>query len=136
MEDPAPVQQSMIVWYVRSLGLVNSVLLPLAAMICCLVALFIVVRGKGSLAGAALVLVVHVPFMIGLYAAFGGLINVFAVIAMSANPVKPSELAEGFSTSVVAPQVALLLTVPLYAVAIFGSLIRSLVSDQRVAGNS
>ena len=71
-------------------------------------------------------LIVHVPFLIGLFAAIHGAMASYIVIAMSDMTPKPSELAAGISSALVAPMVGMLLMVPGYAVAAFGAFVRSL----------
>ena len=77
------------------------------------------------MAAAALILIVHVPLFIGVFAAVQGAIASYTVIAMSGASPKPSEVAAGISTALVAPLVGMLLTVPGYATATLGALIRS-----------
>ena len=109
-----------------ALGLPYVILLPLAGFLSFLFALIIVLRGKGPMAGAALILIVHVPLIIGVFAAIQGAIASYTVIAMSAATPKPSEVAAGISTALVAPLVGMLLMVPGYATAALGASIRSL----------
>ena len=101
--------------------------LPLAGLVCFLLVLLLVLRGKGPMAAASLILIVHVPLLIGLFAAIQGAIASYTVIAMSAVTPKPSEVADGISTALVGPLVGMMLMVPGYATAALGSLIRSLV---------
>tara|TARA_R110002073_G_scaffold308333_6_gene478252 strand:+ start:3246 stop:3662 length:417 start_codon:yes stop_codon:yes gene_type:complete len=129
MHEAEPIQQSLLHWIFVSLGPAYLVLLPLAAFLSFVVALMIVVRGKGAMAAAALVLVVHIPLLVGLFAAFQGAISAFTVIAMSSSAPKPAEIAAGFSTALVAPFISLLLMVPGYLTAVIGAVVRSLVES-------
>ena len=127
MLDTEPVQQSFLTWIFRSLGFPFVFVLPLAGLVCFLLVLMLVLRGKGPMAAASLILIVHVPLLIGLFAAIQGAIASYTVIAMSAVTPKPSEVADGISTALVGPLVGMMLMVPGYATAALGSLIRSLV---------
>ncbi|GAA5504883.1 hypothetical protein [Novipirellula caenicola] len=128
MPNAEPVQQSLLRWMFASLGLPYAILLPLAGIVCFLFALIIVVRGKGPMAAAALILVVHVPLLIGVFAAIQGAIASYTVIAMSPATPKPSEVAAGISTALVAPLVGMLLMVPGYMTAVLGAFIRSMTA--------
>src|SRR5581483_5717516 len=90
--------------------------------------LVIVFRGRGPLAGAALVFVVPMPFFIGLYGALEGAIAMYSVIAATVVQPKPSELAYGTSLALAAPLVGTLLMAPAYLVATVGSFVRSLTA--------
>jgi len=125
MPDAEPVQQSLLNWMFTALGFPYVVLLPLAGLLCFLLALFVVLHGKGPMAAAALILIVHVPLLIGVFAAIQGGIASYAIIAMSAASPKPSEEAAGISTALVAPLVGMLLMAPGYATAALGAFIRS-----------
>ena len=125
MPDAESVRQSLLSWMFTALGLPYVLLLPLAGLMCFLFALIVVLRGKGPMAAAALILIVHVPLFIGVFAAIQGAIASYTVIAMSAATPKPSEVAAGISTALVAPLVGMLLMVPGYATAAIGAFIRS-----------
>ena len=57
--------------------------------------MIVVIRGKGSMAAAGLVLIVHVPFLIGILSATQGAIVSYDWIAMSATSPSPAEVADG-----------------------------------------
>jgi hypothetical protein len=133
MAEAEPVRQSILQWALHALG-PYAVLLPLAGLVSFLVALLLVWRGKGPLTGAGLILVVHVPLLVGLVAALQGTIASFAVIAMSDVAPKPAEVAEGISMALVAPLAGILLMLPSYAVAILGALLRSFIGADPPAG--
>jgi hypothetical protein len=121
------VQQSYLSWMFASLG-AYALLLPLAGLLCFLLALVLVVRGKGPMAAASLILIVHVPLLIGVFAAIHGGIASYMVIAASSTTPKPSEVAAGISTALVAPLIGMMLMVPGYATAAVGGFIRSLAA--------
>jgi hypothetical protein len=125
--DGQPAQQPMIPWMFQALGL-YSILLPLLAIVCFIVTLVILFRGKGPMAAASLVLVVPMPFLLGLFAALQGAIASYSVIASSATTPKPADVAVGISAALIAPMVGLLLMAPSYLVASLGSFLRSLMT--------
>ena len=126
LPNTEPVAQSFLGWLFSSLGIGYTILLPLAGLICFLLALTIVMRGNGPMAAASLILIVNVPLLIGIFAAIQGAVASFTIIAMSGATPKPSEVAVGISTALAAPLVAILLMVPGYATAAIGAFIRSL----------
>jgi hypothetical protein len=125
-QDVEVVQQSILSWTLGALGLPYVILLPLAGLLCFLLTLVVVLRGKGPMAAASLILVVPVPLLVGVFAAIQGGMASYMVIAMSASTPKPSEVAAGISTALVAPMVGMLLMVPCYATAVAGATIRAL----------
>ncbi|EMI53427.1 hypothetical protein [Rhodopirellula sallentina] len=122
MEEP----QSLLNWAMSALGTTYIVLLPLSALLSFVFVLILVYRGRGPLAAASILLFVHAPLMIGIYAAVQGLLNSYSVIAMSGATPKPADVAVGFSTALFAPVVAMLLMVPSYIAAPIGTFIRSI----------
>lgn len=124
MPETEPVQQSYLSWMINALG-PYGILLPLTGLMCFLLALILVLRGKGPMAAAGLILIVHVPFLIGVLAAIQGGIASYTIIAASEIPPKPSEVAAGISTALFAPLVGMFVMVPSYATAALGAFIRS-----------
>ncbi|WP_417849385.1 MotA/TolQ/ExbB proton channel family protein [Thalassoglobus sp.] len=129
-------QQTYLAWMIQSLGGPCLMLLLMSSFLSIIVSLVIVVRGKGPMATAALLLVVHSPFWVGLFFAITGGINSFRVIATSPVSPKPSELAEGISTALFSPLAGLLLMVPGYLIAGLGSFIRSMKDRDSVIEES
>ncbi|HEX5447394.1 MAG TPA: hypothetical protein VFW87_26505 [Pirellulales bacterium] len=117
-------------WVFRALGLKYSLLLPLAALVALLLTLVVLLRGKGPMAAGALVLIVPMPFFVGLYGGIDGLIAIYTVIAASAIQPKPSELAEGTSMALAAPMIGMLLMAPAYVLAMVGLIVRSMVAPK------
>lgn len=93
------------------------------------------------MAAAALIFIVPMPFVIGIYGAIEGQIAVYQVIAATAVQPKPSELAEGTSMALATPMVGMLLMVPAYVLATVGLIVRSLMagserlSETKLPGN-
>jgi hypothetical protein len=129
MPEAEQVERSLLSWMFNALGFPYVILLPLAGLVCFFLALILVLRGKGPMAAAGLILVVHVPFLIGVFAAIRGGIASYSVIAMSTTPPKPSDVAAGISTALFAPLVGMLLMVPGYATAAVGAFIRALAAE-------
>ena len=122
--------QSMLQWFISAMGPKYMILLPLAAVIGLVVVVVLLVRGRGGAAGAAAVLAVFMPFLVGLLGTVEGLISAYSVIASSAVAPKPSLIAEGISTSLVTAYVGLILTAPIYLLAVVGLLVRSLLEPK------
>ncbi|WP_237607361.1 MotA/TolQ/ExbB proton channel family protein [Roseimaritima sediminicola] len=116
--------QSLLGWVLESLGWVYLILLLLVTLISLTLLVVILVRGHGAFTAAAIVLLVHAPFLLGLFGAVSGAISSYRLIATSGSTPHPSDLAAGISTALVALLVGMLLTAPLYPVAILGALIR------------
>lgn len=125
--------QSFVSWIISALGLGYLVLIPSAAIIAFVIALIVVIRGRGPMAAAALVLVTPAPFLIGLIGALEGVISSYSIIATSAATPRPSELAQGISMALVAPLTGLLLMTPALVVAAFGAFYRSISDDEKPA---
>lgn len=123
-------QQSFLHWFVSALGPKYLVLLPLAALIAFAVILVLVVRGRGWAAGAAAVLAVFMPLLVGLLGTIEGLILSYMVIASSDVTPKPSLIAEGISTSLVTAYAGLILTAPGFLLAVVGLFVRSLLEPK------
>lgn len=133
MLNAEPVQQSLVSWMLASLGPAYTFLLPLAALLSFILVLVLVFRGHGPMAAVSLILIIHVPLFIGIFAALQGAMASYTVIAVSAVAPKPAEVAEGISTALVAPLVGMLLMAPSYMTAAIGSFIRSLASKATTA---
>lgn len=125
VEQAEPVQQSFLSWAASALPQPLLLLLVLGGFVSFVLALILVTRGKGAMAAAALVLIVHVPVFIGVLAALNGAINAFVVVATSETAPKPSEIAAGVSAALIGPLLGIVLASPGYAVAAVGAFLRS-----------
>jgi hypothetical protein len=121
-------EQSMLGWVFESLGIFYTLMLMLATCISFAVTLILVLRGRGPLCGSALLLIVPMPFLVGIFGAIDGAIRSYMVIAGSASAPHPSEVAIGISTSLVAPLVGLFLMGPGYLLAAGGMFLRALTA--------
>jgi hypothetical protein len=128
--EDLPRQQSYLQFFFSALGIRYSFLLPLAALVSFVLVLIVVLRGKGSWMSAALVLLVPLPFYVGILGVIDGMLASLQVIAMSDTSPKPSALAEGISMSLVTALVGLWLSVPGYLLAVVGSIVRSLGREE------
>jgi hypothetical protein len=121
----APVQRSFLSWMLTALGFKYAALLPLSALVGFVLTLIIVARGKGPMAAVALVFIVPVPFLIGVFAAIEGAVNAYMLIATLETAPPPSHFAAVISTVLVAPMVGMSLMAPSYILATLGSFFRS-----------
>lgn len=120
-------QQSLLAWAASALGPSYIILLPLSALVSFAFVVILLFRGRGPMAAASILLFVHAPLLIGVFAAIQGLISSYQVIALSGATPKPAEVAVGFSTALFAPLVALVFQTPSYVAAAVGTFIRSLL---------
>ncbi|TWT63451.1 hypothetical protein [Rubinisphaera italica] len=121
------VQQSFVGWMLSSLG-IFSLLIPLSALISLAMILTLLIRSRGSMSAAAIILVVPVPLLLGMIACFQGAIEAFQVIAQSTVSPKPADLADGISTSLMGMMAGLLCAVPGLIVAILGCFYRAMTA--------
>jgi hypothetical protein len=118
-------QESFVGWMIRCMGPIG-LLIPVAGFLCFVLSLLVVFRGQGPFAFAALVFLVPIPFLLGLFGTVQGLILSLQVIATSSTSVKPSEISDGIATSLFNPMLGLVFMTPSYLVAVIGSMIRSM----------
>ena len=83
-------------------------------------------KTKPTMAAAALVLIVPIPFLVGLYAAIVGGIQSANLMAVASGEPSQGRAAEAISLSLVPAMVGLLLMVPGYVLAALGCLVRSI----------
>lgn len=132
MEPTAPVQTSLLKFYVDALGLQYVALLPLAGLVALALTLALVIRGRGPMAASGLVLAISLPMLVGLYGAIDGAMQSYLVIATSPTSPKPSELALGWSMALVSAQVGMCLMLPSLLVGTIGASLRALLArDER-----
>ena len=127
--DEAPRQMSYLQFVFNSLGWRYTFLLPMAGLFAFVVILVLVLRGKGSALPVALMLVVPLPFLVGIVGVVDGLLASFQVIAMSDTTPKPSDLAQGIAMSLTTAWVGILLSIPGFLLAVGGTFVRSLIGD-------
>lgn len=129
MPDAELTRRSLVECMFLALGPFYGTLLPLSGLLAFVLVLILVVRGKGPMAVAALIFIVHVPFLIGVYGTVQGLVVAFSVLAGSPLAPEPSELVVAFWTSLFALLVGILVMVPAYLTAIIGTFVRALKGE-------
>lgn len=122
--------QSFATWAITSLGPLYVVLIPLSALVSFLVILFLVYRGRGVMAATSILLLVHVPLMIGVFAALEGLANMYRVMAISGTTINAADIASGYSSLLFAPMVSMLLMIPSYTAALIGTFFRAVFTKE------
>ena len=124
-------RETTLEWTFRMLGPFYGIVLPLAGLLSFVLVLILLLRGRGPLSAASLVLIVHIPLLIGVFAAIGGVIHTCTVI----HGVAPilAEVAIGISASLFAPRVGMIAMMPGYVAAVIGSFIRAITSESRQA---
>ena len=130
--EDLPRQQSYLEFMFNSLGWRYTFLLPLAALVSFVLILVLALRGKGSAVPAALVLLVPLPIIVGIFGVVDGMLASFQVIAMSNTAPRPAEYAHGISMSLMTLFVGILLAVPGYVLAVCATFVRSLVGDTKL----
>lgn len=131
-EDYQPERsQNFLMWIISSLGWKYTLLLPASALASFVLTGVLVVAGKGKTTGAAMAFLVAMPFLIGLFGMFDGMLSSFMVIGHSSVSPKPSEIAQGVSISIVTPLVGMFLMVPSYLLATAGLFIKSLKGEPK-----
>ncbi len=133
MDSANQMERSALAWIFEALGPFYFFVLPLAGLLSCLGAILLIARGRGVMSGAALILVVHIPFLVGVFGAIHGMISSFSVIATAGSTPKPSEVAVGLSTALFVPMVGLVTMVPGYAIALIGAFCRAFGRENETA---
>lgn len=123
--------QNFLAWLVNALGWKYVLLLPASALLSFVLTLVLVIAGKGRTTGAALGFIVAIPFLVGLFGMFEGLMASLMVLGASTSSPKPSQVAVGIATSIVTPLVGMFLMAPSYLLATVGLGIRALKSEPK-----
>jgi hypothetical protein len=132
--EVGPVPQSFLSWVLAALGFKYAILLAVSALVSFVLTVIVVVRGKGAMAGVALLLTIPIPMLIGVFAAIEGGVSSFPVIATLGKESAPGQVAAFLiSTLLVAPMVGMALMAPSYILAILVSFFRSLSADRGVS---
>ena len=117
-------RESYVMWMIRCMGPIG-LLIPVAGLCCFVLTLIVVSRGQGPFAFAALVFLVPIPFLLGLFGTVQGMILSLQVIATSTVAPRPSEISDGIATSLFNPMLGLMFMTPSYLAATIGSIFRS-----------
>jgi hypothetical protein len=118
---------NVIVWTIGALGWRYAILLPFSALASFVLTVVLVVAGKGKTMGAAMAFVVAIPFLIGLFGMFDGMLSSFMIIARTTGGFpKPSMMSEAMSMSLVTPLLGMFLMAPSYLLATGALVVKSL----------
>ena len=129
IDDPElvePVPQSFLSWIIESISGPFTLLLLLSGLACFVATLILVRRGNGPFTGAALILIVHIPLLIGVLAALFGVLNALRAIATSATAPRASDYAACVSALLVGLIAGIAMSAPSYAAAVIGAFRRSI----------
>lgn len=102
-----------------------TLLPPLGVIVSFLLTLVVVARGRGAMAGVALLLLVALPVLIGVFLGLDSLSLNLRVISTSPTQPRPSAIAKMALDAIGHVRLGMLLMVPSLVVAIAGSLVRS-----------
>ena len=113
--------QPMILFLLQALGPMGVPLI-MTSLLAFTLTFLILRRGQGSFAGAALLLAVFSPLMVGLFAGFHSASNAMLImLSAEAAEVMPGTYTILLSEACTAPSTALLLSAPTYLLAMIGS---------------
>lgn len=132
--DFMPPQQSLLVWLFRALGIRYSFLIPFYALLAFVLAALAIWKFKTPYLTAVLLAVVPLPFYCGAIGSIDGLVASLQVISLSGATPKMSEVADGAAMSLVSAQVGLVLSLPLYVIAVLALCLRSFVRQPELEG--
>lgn len=132
--DFGPPQQSLLVWLFRALGIRYSFLIPFYALLAFVLAALAIWKFKTPYLTAVLLVVVPLPFYCGAIGTIDGLVASMQVISLASMTPKPSEYADGAAMSLVSAQVGLVLSLPLYVIAVVSLCLRSFVRQSELEG--
>lgn len=120
-------QESYLMWYLRALGAKALLLLPVVAIFSFAITLYLVSRRHGRLSGSALLLLAMLPILAGFYCMLDSVIGTLIVLSRVGDDVtlKPSEVAEGISGSLLALHTGITLSVPTILIALVGLVFRA-----------
>lgn len=129
MEDyPEMHRQSFLMWLISSLGWKYTLLLPASALASFVLTGVLVIAGKGRTIGAATILIVAIPSLIGVFGTIEGTVNVAMVLRSDfAKHIN----GEAVSSCLMTTMVGMFLMVPSYLLATAGLTIRALKADPK-----
>ena len=129
MHEFEQAQRPEFLTMVESLGWFYMILLPAMpamAAVSFLCVVFLLAKGKGPMAAVAILLFVHAPLLVGLFATIQGLTKSFEIIGMIPRAPSSGVLAVAIGHPLQAMKVAILLTVPTYALAAIWTFVRGI----------
>lgn len=122
------IQQSYLVWFLRTLG-PGGLFVGLTGLVAFGLTLLVVFRGKGPSTGAALAFIVPMPVLLSVFCVLKGMLASFSVIAVSDTQLKASEVAAGIAETLSLPLFGMLSMAPSYLLAMLFLLGRSIQAD-------
>ena len=128
--DAVPKRESFLVWFLGSLGWRYTLMLPAVTLLSFVLLCLVMIYGRGWAAGAAAVLLVPMPFFVGLMGTIDGLIQSYMVIASMDVTPRPDAIAAGISSGLVSSLAGICLMAPNYCLAVIGLFVRSLRDDR------
>jgi hypothetical protein len=132
--DFMPPQQSLLVWLFRALGIRYSFLIPFYALLAFVLAALAIWRFKTPYLTVVLLAVVPLPFYCGAIGVIDGLVASFQVMSFSGGTIPLSYVADSAAVSLVSAQVGLVLSLPLYVIAVVALCLRSFVRQPELEG--
>ncbi|MFN0018246.1 MAG: hypothetical protein ACKVP0_08310 [Pirellulaceae bacterium] len=132
-EDPSVEEglahsDNYIVWIIRAMGWKYTFLLPVSGLLSFALTAAIVIAGKGKTAGAAIVLIVAMPALIGVFGTIEGAVNVAMVLRYD---LMTRINGEAISSCLMTTMVGMFLMIPSYLLATVGLTIRALKGDPK-----
>ena len=118
----AQADKPLLVWMFDLVGLNYLLIIVLSSVASFLITLTIVRKGKGALAGSALILAVLMPFFVGLYFAVVG--SMRNLVFLSMNPDQEFR-ATGLATALFVLLIGMFLMIPSYLLAVIAATLRS-----------
>ena len=111
-------------WIIKALGPLCLLILVLSGVASFIMTLAIVRKGKGPLAGSALMLAVLLPFFVGLYFAVLGSAQSFVAVAMEMHP-KQNSIPFVLAQASFVLFIGMFLMIPSYLLAVIAATVRS-----------
>lgn len=125
-EYGVPPPQSTLSWFLDALGPFYLVTLPLLGLLLLVGGLFVVFASRRPRVIASCLLFVPLPLLLGLQGMLQGMLRSFTNASAPETSQLIADVARSFSSAMVVPLVALLVTLPGYLVLATGLLARSL----------
>jgi hypothetical protein len=128
--DYEPVRQSYLAWMYNALGIKYAALLTLSGLCVFFVVIAAVIFCKRPATLASFLVLLPLPFLIGVFASVEGMIASWSVMATSTTSPNPSELGLGISTALFSTLVGLVVTFPSYLLMAIGLPLRAIAHRQ------
>jgi hypothetical protein len=130
MDGPIPARRTKLRWMIEALGIRYVLLIPGSGLFAFIGSLAVVLLCKRPASIAAFLPFVALPFLIGLFGFFDGLITMFSIVADSTRTPKPAEYAGGMSMALFTPFAGMLVAAPAFFVTSIGLFLRTLMQRE------